>query len=359
MSPRGRTSPSPRSGASSGRSSPAAPLRPLSAAAPSTVTQSRILKQQQQGGSRRWTTDRASASPQVPSYTPSPSHVQLRRSTVGEVVASPYLASDDDSSEAETVSSDGGESGHTGALPSPRGETLEVLPPPRGSDAVDFYEEESLELSLGAAGSASFSFLASSIAVEEEEHLRASHHPSPSHHPEVTRGTATAEEVAEEPSLHVQSERQSYQQPESPPDTPNASPALKFPASTRPPDVLHQSRAAPRTPPSAGDSPWSGNNSLVAAGGDDSVLFGSVVGVGGPTAEDSVLYGSPIRTRMDPANPVTASRVGMAAAARSGYFSATSPLRLQRSALPPGGALNAASGGYYPEATAVVYSPDR
>ena len=97
--------------------------------------------------------------------------------------------------------------------------------------------------------------------------------------------------------------------------------------------------------------------------GEDSVLFGSVVG--GVMGEDSVLYGSPVHPGAGSLSPAPG---GMRQAGGAGYYSATSPLRL-----PPGGRggstvttlaanpllLPSRADAYFPEATAIVYSPDR
>lgn len=406
VSPRGRVAASssafpcnsPGSGVSSSRSSPAAASqRPLSA---TTAAYSRILKQQQHtqqpvpSGSRRWTSSTEQVVSQQTPSPPSPSPLQPRRNTVGEVAVYRFHDDDDDdSSEAQTVSD---EEDDIDGIPASftaehfhdhhnaevlRGQPHESLLENDTHEPIDV--SESLDLTLGAAGSNSFSFLASSGVVEEEEHLMS----SSDHRRPIA--TVTAEEVVEEPSLvhmHKRQQEERVLQPhtlfppdESPPETPHVTAALALAAASHqssPPPHISMNRPFLPTSPSPNGSP---DNPLVS-GGEDSVLFGSVVGGGGggPAGEDSVLYGSPIRTRVvgsPTAFSADASRkgleggTGLGGGTARGYISATSPLRLRdnisMSGRTPetanGGYFpqGTANGGYFPEPTAVIYSPDR
>jgi len=356
VSPRGGGIPSsPGSGVSS---SPPSIQRPLSSAAASASTRSRIKQEQKQQSvvprRRQTTSSQAAVSPRLPSELPgSPSPIQPpRRSTVGEIAVF-RLRESSDSSDAETVSS---EDGDFGASSEPPGNA------DAGLDLADV--SDSLEhITQGSSTSGSFSFLTSSVAVEEDELLTAPQRPS-------AVGRDTADEVAEEPSsahLHARlQERRSSTIPESPPDTPHMNPASSaLPAAcVTPPHLTHDS--PPVSHCLSDGSTWSGGDALVAAGGDDSVLFGSVVGgAGGMTAEDSVLFGSPVRTLRagagSPAVPATASRAEVLGGGTPGYFSVASPMRPpHRTGLPPSGNQTGASkAGYLAEPTAIIYSPER
>ena len=266
---------------------------------------------------------------------------------------------DDDSSDAHSVSDDEhtppsalppGVMGPTSADHSHdqhdaaflRGQPLDLQP--EDQEEEDVYEEEveegqeSLELTLGVGGNPSFSFAASSVALEElpEAGAAGGHQP------------LAAEEVAEEPSLmHMHKRGPAPLRGAAPPLSPL--PASE-PSGSSPLPPPGPSGSSPSPPPHASAVPYSppGGSAAGFIAGEDSVLYGSVVGA---TGEDSVLYGSPIRCSRTEGSPAAAS------AGVGSFFSATSPLRLGPAA--PLAAHRLSAAAYFAEATAVVYSPDR
>ena len=290
---------------------------------------------------------------------PSPSPLQPpRRQTAGEVTVFRFHRDDDDSSDAHSVSDDehtppsAPHSGVTGPAAAVhyhdqhdaallRGQPLDLQ---SEDQEEDVYEEEveagqeSLELTLGVGGNPSFSFAASSVALEElpEAATAGDHQP------------LAAEEVAEEPSLmHMHKRGPAPLRGAAPPLSPPPAPEPPGSSTLPPPGP---SGSSPSPPPHASVVPYSPPSGSAAGFivGEDSVLYGSVVGA---TGEDSVLYGSPVRCSR------TEGSLAAAAAGVGSFFSATSPLRLGPTA--PLAAHRLSAAAYFAEATAVVYSPDR